>query len=99
MVRGVFGDRNTKFVGCHGPFSLLGFHDHQATADQLSELAALKRLEILSLQYCKKIIGIAAINELPRLRRVTLVGCGHIGLETIEAKLATLEWANTGATT
>ncbi|TCK45388.1 hypothetical protein EDF60_0615 [Leucobacter luti] len=65
----------------------------------ISELAALQQLEIVNIQYCKKIIGIAAINELPRLRRATLVGCGHIGLETIEAKLATLEWANTGATT
>lgn len=65
----------------------------------ISELAALQQLEIVNIQYCKKITGIAAINELPRLRRVTLVGCGHIGLEAIEAKLATLEWANTGATT
>lgn len=65
----------------------------------ISELATLQQLEIVNIQYCKKITGIAAINELPRLRRVTLVGCGDIGLETIEAKLATLEWANTGATT
>ncbi|TDP91709.1 hypothetical protein EDF62_2328 [Leucobacter luti] len=65
----------------------------------ISELAALQQLEIVNIQYCKKITGIAAINELPALRRVTLVGCGHIGLETIEATLSTLEWANTGATT
>ncbi|PRB65642.1 hypothetical protein CQ034_06015 [Microbacterium sp. MYb45] len=65
----------------------------------ISELAALQRLEIVNIQYCKKITGIAAVNDLPRLRRLTLVGCGHVGLETIEAKLSTLEWANTGATT
>lgn len=65
----------------------------------ISELAALQRLEIVNIQYCKKIIGIAAVNDLPRLRRLTLVGCGNIGLATIEAKLSTLEWANTGATT
>lgn len=65
----------------------------------ISELASLQRLEILNIQYCKKIIGIAAINSLPALRRLTLVGCGNIGLETIETKLSTLEWANTGATT
>lgn len=65
----------------------------------ISELAALQRLEILNIQYCKKIMGIAAVNDLPRLRRLTLVGCGSIGLETIEAKMSTLEWANTGATT
>ncbi|WP_157550983.1 leucine-rich repeat domain-containing protein [Microbacterium sp. Root553] len=64
----------------------------------ISELAALARLEIVNIQYCKKITGIAAINDLPRLRRLTLVGCGTIGLETIEAKLSTLEWVNTGAT-
>jgi hypothetical protein len=64
-----------------------------------SELAALQRLEILNIQYCKKITGIAAVNDLPLLRRLTLVGCGNIGLKTIESKLSTLEWANTGATT
>ncbi len=69
-----------------------------ALAD-ISELAALQRLEIVNIQYCKKIIGIAAVNDLPRLRRLTLVGCGNIGLTAIEAKLSTLEWANTGATT
>lgn len=65
----------------------------------ISELAALQQLEIANIQYCKKITGIAAINDLPRLRKLTLVGCGNVGLETIEAKLSTLEWANTGATT
>lgn len=65
----------------------------------ISELAALQRLEIVNIQYCKKITGIAAVNDLPRLRKLTLVGCGHVGLEPIEAKLSTLEWANTGATT
>lgn len=65
----------------------------------ISELASLQRLEILNIQYCKKIVGIAAINDLSRLRKLTLVGCGNIGLEMIEAKLSTLEWANTGATT
>lgn len=65
----------------------------------ISELAALQLLEILNIQYCKKITGIAAVNELPRLRRLTLVGCGEVGLEQIEAKMSTLEWANTGATT
>ena len=64
----------------------------------ISELAALQQLEVLNIQYCKKIVGIAAVNDLPRLRRLTLVGCGTIGLETIEAKSSTLEWANTGAT-
>ena len=64
----------------------------------ISELATLQQLEIVNIQYCKKITGIAAVNELPRLRRLTLVGCGSIGLEKIEAKLSTLEWANTGAT-
>ncbi|MHC9042962.1 hypothetical protein ACYX8G_00160 [Microbacterium saperdae] len=64
----------------------------------ISDLAALQQLEILDIQYCKKITGIAAINDLPRLRRLTLVGCGTIGLEKIEAKLSTLNWANTGAT-
>ena len=44
------------------------------------------------------ITGIAAINDLPVLRRLTLVGCGDIGLTTIEQKMSTLEWANTGAT-
>ena len=48
-------------------------------------------------RYCKKITGIAAIDDLPRVRRLTLVGCGNIGLSTIEAKVSTLEWANTGA--
>ncbi|MCI1020137.1 leucine-rich repeat domain-containing protein [Microbacterium sp. C5A9] len=65
----------------------------------ISELAALQRLEIVDIQYCKKITGIAAINDLPRLRRLTLVGCGNVGLTTIEAKMSTLEWVNTGATT
>lgn len=65
----------------------------------ISELASLQRLEILNIQYCKKITGIAAINDLPRLRKLTLVGCGNIGLDTIEAKLSTLEAANTGSTT
>ncbi|WP_336662417.1 hypothetical protein [Leucobacter sp. USHLN154] len=65
----------------------------------ISELATLQRLEVVNIQYCKKITGIAAINDLPALRRATLVGCGNIGLKTIEAKLSTLEWANTGATT
>lgn len=65
----------------------------------ISELAALQRLEIVNIQYCKKITGIAAVNDLPRLRRLTLVGCGNIGLTAIEATLSTLEWANTGATT
>src|SRR5690606_32304489 len=65
----------------------------------ISELGSLQRLEILDIQYCKKITSIAFINDLPRLRKLTLVGCGNIGLETIEAKLSTLETANTGATT
>ncbi|PRB09701.1 hypothetical protein CQ042_19050 [Microbacterium sp. MYb62] len=65
----------------------------------ISELAALQQLEIVNIQYCKKITGIAALNDLPRLRRVTLVGCGNIGLKSVEATLSTLEWANTGATT
>lgn len=65
----------------------------------ISELGSLQRLEILDIQYCKKITSIAFINDLPRLRKLTLVGCGNIGLETIEAKLSTLEKANTGATT
>ena len=65
----------------------------------ISELSALQQLEIVNIQYCKKITGIAAINDLPRLRRLTLVGCGNVGLEKIEAKLTTLEWVNTGATT
>lgn len=65
----------------------------------ISELAALQQLEILNIQYCKKITGVAAVNDLPLLRRLTLVGCGNIGLTTIEAKMSTLEWANTGATT
>lgn len=65
----------------------------------VSELATLQQLEILNIQYCKKITGITAINDLPRLRRLTLVGCGNIGLARIEAKLSTLDWANTGATT
>ncbi|MFT4397925.1 hypothetical protein ACLTEW_23650 [Gordonia lacunae] len=64
----------------------------------ISELAALQQLEVVNIQYCKKITGTAAVNDLPRLRRLTLVGCGRIGLEKIEAKLSTLEWANTGAT-
>ncbi|KRA23227.1 hypothetical protein ASD65_01430 [Microbacterium sp. Root61] len=64
----------------------------------ISELAALQLLEIVNIQYCKKITGIASINDLPRLRKLTLVGCGNIGLKTIEAKLSALEWANTGAT-
>ncbi|QIM15200.1 leucine-rich repeat domain-containing protein [Leucobacter insecticola] len=65
----------------------------------ISELAALHQLEILDIQYCKKITGITALNDLPRLREVTLVGCGNIGLNRIEAKLSTLERADTGATT
>lgn len=65
----------------------------------VSELKALRRLEILNIQYCRQITGIAAINELPALRRLTLVGCGSIGLTAIEEKLATLDWVNTGATT
>lgn len=65
----------------------------------VSELATLQQLEILNIQYCKKITGITAINDLPRLRRLTLVGCGNIGLARIEAKLSTLDWVNTGATT
>ncbi|MFD5598828.1 hypothetical protein ACFWHR_02110 [Leucobacter sp. NPDC058333] len=65
----------------------------------ISELAALQRLEILNIQYCAKIAGIAAINDLPLLRRLTMVGCKHVGLEAIETKMSTLEWANTGATT
>lgn len=64
----------------------------------ISELAALQQLEVVNIQYCKKITGIAAVNDLPRLRRLTLVGCGSNGLEKIEAELSTLEWANTGAT-
>lgn len=69
-----------------------------ALAD-ISALATLHRLEILNIQYCKKITGIAAINDLPALRRLTLVGCGTIGLHTIEQKMSTLDWVNTGATT
>lgn len=65
----------------------------------ISELAALQRLEILNIQYCAKIADIGAINDLPLLRRLTMVGCKHVGLEAIEAKMSTLEWANTGATT
>lgn len=65
----------------------------------VSELATMQQLEILNIQYCKKITGITAINDLPRLRRLTLVGCGNIGLARIEAKLSTLDWVNTGATT
>lgn len=64
----------------------------------ISDLAALHRLEVVDIQYCTKITGIAVLNDLPRLRRLTLVGCGRIGLEKIEATLSTLEWANTGAT-
>lgn len=67
--------------------------------DDISEIASLIQLEALNIQYCKKITGITAINDLPLLRRLTLVGCGNIGLAPIEAKLSTLEWANTGATT
>lgn len=65
----------------------------------VSELATLRRIEILNIQYCKRITGIAAVNDLPLLRSLTLVGCGNIGLGTLEQKMSTLDWVNTGATT
>jgi len=65
----------------------------------ISELATLERLKELDIQYCTKISGIVAINDLLQLRRLTLVGCKNVGLHAIQQKISTLEWANTGATT
>ncbi|UOQ57819.1 hypothetical protein MUN78_02990 [Leucobacter allii] len=72
---------------------------HPTALGHISEFAALQRLEIVNIQCCKVITGFAATNALPRLRRLTPAECGNIGLDTIEAKMPTLEWANAGATT
>jgi len=62
-------------------------------------LVGLEKLKKLDIQYCKKIANIEVINDLSALRELTLVGCGKVGLEKIQAKIESLQKRTIGATT
>lgn len=67
----------------------------------LADIRALSRLgdlEVLDIQYCKKIVSIETINDLATLRELKIVGCGKLGLEQIEAKINSLQKKTVGAT-
>lgn len=62
-------------------------------------LVGLEQLQKLDIQYCKKIANVEVINDLPALRDLTLVGCGKVGLEKIQATIESLQKHTIGATT
>lgn len=68
----------------------------------LADIRALSRLghlEMLDIQYCKRITNIEIINDLAALRELKIVGCGKLGLDKIDAKIISLQRKTVGATT
>lgn len=65
----------------------------------IQALTGLEQLQKLDIQYCKKMANIEVINDLSALRELTLVGCGKVGLERIQAKIESLQKRTIGATT
>lgn len=70
-----------------------------SSLDDIRALAGLEHLQRLDVQYCKKIANIEVINDLFALRELTIVGCGKVGLEKIEAKIKSLKKSTVGGTT
>ncbi len=53
----------------------------------LSEIQFLSKLEELSIQYCNQIINPEVILKLSSLRKLEIVGCKNIGLNSIREKI------------
>ncbi|MBD9474841.1 hypothetical protein DAI43_25245 [Achromobacter xylosoxidans] len=67
--------------------------------EKIGPISALENLERLDIQYCKRIADIGVLDMLTRLRELTLVGCGDVGLgELAQTLKARLPRANIAAT-
>jgi len=66
-------------VGALSRLTNAWFHDLPQLAD-ISALVELQGLEELSFVYCRRLVGLEVIFELPRLRKVLFSGCGNIGV-------------------
>lgn len=67
----------------------------------LSDISALRELSVLTaldIQYCRKIQGIEVLADLPTLERLTLVGCGDLGLTAVQDVIGRLPVTTIGAT-
>ncbi|MCH5434689.1 hypothetical protein LT991_18450, partial [Leptospira interrogans serovar Canicola] len=53
----------------------------------LSEIQFLSKLEELSIQYCNQITNPEVILKLSSLRKLEIVGCKNIGLNSIREKI------------
>lgn len=72
---------------------------NQGILHTIRPIAALSNLEKLNIQYCKRIADIDVLGELSALQELTLVGCGDVGLGTLEETLrARLRRSNIAAT-
>lgn len=73
---------------------------NQGLLETIGPIAALPALEWLDIQYCKRIVDIAVLGQLPVLQELTLVGCGDVGLGSLAQTLrARLRRENIAATT
>lgn len=93
----------TKLRSLAGVEALAGLQSvwlkNLSSLDDIRALAGLEHLQRLDVQYCKRIANIEVINDLFALRELTIVGCGKVGLEKIEAKIKSLQKSTVGGTT
>ncbi|MCK3769773.1 hypothetical protein MZK47_08845 [Microbacterium aerolatum] len=64
----------------------------------ISALRKLPKLTRLDIQYCRKIQGIEVLADLTSLERLTLVGCGDLGLTEVQNVIDRIPRTTIGAT-
>lgn len=93
----------TKLRSLDGVEALTGLRSvwlkNLSSLDGIRALVGLEHLQRLDVQYCKRIANIEVINDLSALRELTIVGCGKLGLEKIQAKIKSLQKSTIGGTT